>query len=294
MITDMYADGSVKLEDYGQSTESDIERASTIKKISHGDKQNKYGMSRIIYSFQYLLSHLVMCFFAFFTITNTAYAEDGSDCLQQLAPSYSNSTKIKNKCSAPVTFFYCSTVGILGKACGQNDDSNNPYFTHGRNIGPDKIEDFSVKPESLRNAVCKGKINVGSPRFFSSDTSGKYQCPPLESIDGQIAVVEAAAGGSDQNQACSAAKEMISEENRLYMNCRCKSYNSPQGNSKYICRVIARASVPNATIMGQLKSYIRSKIDEEEDVALKNCLAKGNSNNCTYLSSQSVATGVRN
>ena len=232
--------------------------------------------------------------FVLFVGMQFAFAEDGTACMERTTEAPFNWARVKNTCAMPITIFYCTTgKELFGQQCDQTGDPLNPYYTNGQNIEAEAAQTFSVNVENFHAAICMGKVPVGAPRFFSSDHSGKYLCPPLDYLNGNISVQEAAASGNTSEQACDAAQSMFRTEDRLRLNCVCKNYNVSQGKTAFVCRALGRSTV-QSTALSELKRLSRSTLDADEDAALKECMRKGGPlEKCTYRSGE-VAIGIRN
>ena len=86
--------------------------------------------------------------------------------------------KIKNVCDELITVFYCFVEYNPGMGfCGEQNDENQPYYTHSKKLDPGEIETYGSDIKR-HFAVCRGSVWAYTEGDFVSNSDGDYWCYP--------------------------------------------------------------------------------------------------------------------
>ena len=91
-------------------------------------------------------------------------------------------TKATNSCDETITLFYCyvdHNPGFGSKLCGEQNDANQPYYTHSTNLNVGDSENYG-ETAKRHIAVCRGRVNPYIEGDFVSSSDGSYGCYPSQ------------------------------------------------------------------------------------------------------------------
>lgn len=217
---------------------------------------------------------------AYFLITSHLYAQPAPECLQIY---FTNTRTVwQNVCEETISVAYCSLdKPIWGKLCGSGGKAN-VFYTHLEVLKPHEKNERNL--DVLRTAPCRGRINAWDTKDnFTSEASGSYNCKDPDAKIYTSFPAVATVTDTNEDTACSNAKDMFAKSNRSPYPCKCQKL---KGGKIFMCQAYGKDEKTDKSLIYQTIDSIKVKINE--------CDPETDENKCKKTFRSPVAFGNRN